>query len=71
MPQKSRPPEVRPGQIWEDKDPRVSIRRVRVWEVDPGNGFTHYTRGVTEGRRYKSRTARFRTAFRFISQPEW
>lgn len=60
--------EVKPGQVWEDKDKRVTARHVVVKAVDPGNGFTSYTRGERGGGTiYRSRTSRFRTAFRLIA----
>lgn len=61
-------PKIRPGQKWQDRDPRRPNRFVIIDSVDPGdhrfeNGFVYY-RGAIKCR---SRIQRFLRAFRLVT----
>ena len=60
---------VEVGQIWVDRDPRMSGRRVQVFQVLPDIGEVRYRQVVgiynlPEVRIFKSKYARFQRAFR-------
>ena len=60
--------QVEIGDVWEDRDPRMSGRRVRVESVTNENGVptVHY-RNVASGLMYRSRKDRFQYAFQLTT----
>lgn len=58
----AREKDMRVGQVWIDKDRRMSGRRVRVVETD--EHFTRYVPAHRDKPKYESRTPRFVKAFR-------
>ncbi len=69
---------VRPGQIWQDNDPRAHDRTVRVVEITDTHAIValHTPRGVSDdhakpGRRTRIRLDRFRptsTGYRLVQE---
>jgi hypothetical protein len=69
-------PVVRPGQVWEDKDPREPGRQVKVVDVDGGESgiaicevvFGTGQRPNAWGRKTRIRVSRLRSGFRLASR---
>jgi hypothetical protein len=62
--------EVKPGQIWEDNDPRSSGRRIRVIHVSDTHATVGPAHPKARGRATRIRLDRFRptsTGYRFVA----